>query len=579
VGLGAFAAYAWVTAPTPYLLDSAELAAASFGLGIAHPPGEALALLWGKLFSLLPLGSVAFRVGLGQAAAGAVAAALVYRLTLALVAGLDEGRVLGALGRGALGLAAALGFALAPGAVMAADRPEVYALQAALSLGALACALHAARGREPRLALAGALLIGLGVTNHPLIAGLTGLGAALAALPLLARRAAFSRVRLVVLAVAALAAGLVPLVYLPVRAAALFQWPAPDAVVWGDPRTPEGLWWVLSAHTFTAKAPLVHVTAAPGTLPFVIIEEIGMPLALLVVGGAFFMLRRTATRAAGLAVLGAGAGAVAAALMAGFDPHNPDHRSYAAVAMAAAAALGAAGVAALAAGLGRRALGAALAFALLGATAVHVLPLPAAACLRRAAAADAVGGQLLASLPPRAALLTSHFESAFLAAYHRLVEGRRPDVAWSHLGFVRGPGYADRLAAARPTLAPLLSAHAHGTLDATAVSVYPGAVALEPDDHLAPALRQRLQPAGPLWRADEDAVALPLARVSAEAVAEAARDGLVRGFLAWRSYQDARLACSRGLAEVAAPPLADLAVLLPDDERARALAASCAPGR
>ena len=62
VALLAFAVYVLTAAPAPYLLDSAELAAASFGLGVAHPPGEPVALLWGKLFTLLPLGSVAFKV-------------------------------------------------------------------------------------------------------------------------------------------------------------------------------------------------------------------------------------------------------------------------------------------------------------------------------------------------------------------------------------------------------------------------------------------------------------------------------------------------------------------------------------
>ena len=50
VGVAAFAGYALCCAPSPYLLDSAELAQAAFGLGVAHPPGEVVAALWGKLF-------------------------------------------------------------------------------------------------------------------------------------------------------------------------------------------------------------------------------------------------------------------------------------------------------------------------------------------------------------------------------------------------------------------------------------------------------------------------------------------------------------------------------------------------
>src|SRR5688572_16361598 len=136
VALGAFCAYVLSLAPAPYLLDSAELAATSHGLGIAHPPGESVALLWGKLFCLLPLGTVAFRVGLSQAAAAALAAAAVYCLAWRMLAS----QPLGAGARRLLALAAAAGFALAPGVVISANRPEVYALGALLGLGALLAA-------------------------------------------------------------------------------------------------------------------------------------------------------------------------------------------------------------------------------------------------------------------------------------------------------------------------------------------------------------------------------------------------------------------------------------------------------
>ena len=47
VGLLAFAAYVFCATPAPYPLDSAELATAAFGLGVAHPPGEEFTLLLG----------------------------------------------------------------------------------------------------------------------------------------------------------------------------------------------------------------------------------------------------------------------------------------------------------------------------------------------------------------------------------------------------------------------------------------------------------------------------------------------------------------------------------------------------
>ena len=56
VGLAAFVAYVSAATPAAYPLDSAELATAAFGLGVAHPPGEETTLLLAKLFTLLPFG-------------------------------------------------------------------------------------------------------------------------------------------------------------------------------------------------------------------------------------------------------------------------------------------------------------------------------------------------------------------------------------------------------------------------------------------------------------------------------------------------------------------------------------------
>ena len=60
-------------------VDSGELSAVAAGLGIAHPPGYPLFTLLGRLFTLLPFGTVAFRVGLLSAFTTALAALLLYR--------------------------------------------------------------------------------------------------------------------------------------------------------------------------------------------------------------------------------------------------------------------------------------------------------------------------------------------------------------------------------------------------------------------------------------------------------------------------------------------------------------------
>ncbi len=73
--------------------DSAELQVMSALLGVAHPPGYALEMVAGKLFSVLPLGpNVAWRINLMQAVCGVIGAlalyGTLYRLTGQILPGL-----------------------------------------------------------------------------------------------------------------------------------------------------------------------------------------------------------------------------------------------------------------------------------------------------------------------------------------------------------------------------------------------------------------------------------------------------------------------------------------------------------
>ena len=66
--------------PTVYVGDSGELITACYGLGIAHPPGYPLFTLMGKLFTFLPLASIAFRVNLMAAFFGSLACTVFFIL-------------------------------------------------------------------------------------------------------------------------------------------------------------------------------------------------------------------------------------------------------------------------------------------------------------------------------------------------------------------------------------------------------------------------------------------------------------------------------------------------------------------
>lgn len=61
--------------------DSLEFQLVSYQLGIAHPTGYPLYTLLGKLFSLLPVGNIAYRVNLLSAVLGAATVTLLYGLT------------------------------------------------------------------------------------------------------------------------------------------------------------------------------------------------------------------------------------------------------------------------------------------------------------------------------------------------------------------------------------------------------------------------------------------------------------------------------------------------------------------
>jgi hypothetical protein len=72
------ALYVRTLAPSLLLGDSAELQTLAYTLGMTHPTGYPIYLLVGKLFTLLPVGSIAYRVNLASAFFGALTLALLY---------------------------------------------------------------------------------------------------------------------------------------------------------------------------------------------------------------------------------------------------------------------------------------------------------------------------------------------------------------------------------------------------------------------------------------------------------------------------------------------------------------------
>src|SRR5215831_1967577 len=69
--------YSFTLAPTVTLVDSGELIVAAKSLGVAHPPGFPLYVLLAHLATLIPIGSIAFRVNLASAIFAALGAAMI----------------------------------------------------------------------------------------------------------------------------------------------------------------------------------------------------------------------------------------------------------------------------------------------------------------------------------------------------------------------------------------------------------------------------------------------------------------------------------------------------------------------
>ncbi|MCA9946315.1 MAG: DUF2723 domain-containing protein, partial [Anaerolineales bacterium] len=162
--------------------DTFEFQVVAPQLGIAHPTGYPLYLLLGKLFSLLPVGSVAWRINVGTAVLATIALIFFFRMLWALW-GNGETAVLGAV---VMGFASTLW--------SQAIAAEVYALHALVVCVALwlmgqviseklkveseklqvaggklqvfsTGALHSPRSLRLNLLLL-AFVIGLGLTNH-----------------------------------------------------------------------------------------------------------------------------------------------------------------------------------------------------------------------------------------------------------------------------------------------------------------------------------------------------------------------------------------------------------------------------
>lgn len=239
VTLVAFAVYYLTLAPdltwANHGVDGGELITAAYTLGIPHPPGYPTYVLLSKLFSYLPVGTIAYRFNLFSAVCMALAAGFVAVLAGRWGWGKENVRPL-QLPDFLPPIAAGLTFAFVPLVWGQALIAEVYAL----NLLFLATLLWALLTKRP-LWLAG-LLLGLSLTSH--LTSYLMLPLALALTP----PTQWPRLGVGILA------GLSPLLLLP--------WLAQNdsPLAWSEPVTWRGWYWLVSGRLYHGNALALPVT-------------------------------------------------------------------------------------------------------------------------------------------------------------------------------------------------------------------------------------------------------------------------------------------------------------------------------
>jgi Flp pilus assembly protein TadD len=424
--------------PTVYWEDSGELIAAARALGIAHSPGHPLYVLLGRLLSLLPWGSVAFRVNMLSMVSATVGALLVYGAGLVLLSLMDRREALSGVGYSPFVAAGAGSLLLVASrtywsqAVVA----EVYALLGFFVALLLLLALIWEWTHDTRAVILMGIVGGLSLTNHPSVIAL--LPAFVWSVWLRGRRVLSSSV--VAVSVLMVVVGLTLYLYLLIRSR------VGPLVDWGHPATWRSFFHVLTAREFRSEFVAGLLAAEHGPLLGAGRFVTGLPheftwpglLAILVgVGAAFCRRPGLAT----LLVLVVSFNVLFAVLVGG----GPDYDAYFIPALVSLSLLAVAGFWTVLTILPSRVrwVGALGTVVIVAFAIIQHYPYSDRS---RTTCAREYGLALMEGMLPHALFLTRNTVDLFLSHYLQAIEGTRPDVVCAYIPLLREDWYRDDVA-------------------------------------------------------------------------------------------------------------------------------------
>ncbi len=453
------ACFVATAAPFGYWHDAGEFVAQATSFGIAHPPGHPVAGVIGGAAALLPFGPIALRVALASAILAAVAAAFLY---LAIERSVRAQGVRSASIYVPLSLGATWLVVGSAGFWLQAVRPEVYALQAALSAIVLerVIAFETSAGHalgtpvDSRPLYAASLALGLSLANHHFL----GLLLLPALAPTLARVVRTRGLRPAGKIALFGLLGLAAYVYLPVRA------DAGAALNLGDPNDFGRFFWVVSAQAFQGSS---AITPQPLGYRFadVLVQLVDnmhpVPL-LMAAGGAYALFRQARLRRIAFIWTAVFVIFCAARAWLGFIRENPDALGYLLPAFGAVGALAACFVGQVLVSFGRAgrepprrtAVVAALVLAVLGL--LQLRESEPRASLARFAGTDAFEEIGRRTLPARSVVFAFNPQTVFRMWGAEAMEEMRPDVTVVAMPFLTYPSFVNDLAEKSPELENIL---------------------------------------------------------------------------------------------------------------------------